>query len=80
MFGLVFTGCTATKYVSFSRICSTSIQDNEDCTLTIQSPQIAPLKFIPVGAAAGVFGEWLFSFITVFAGGIALKVGWKIWL
>lgn len=43
--------------------------------------QIAPLKFRHVGGAAGAFGEWLFSFITVFAGGIALeKVGWKIWL
>ena len=34
-----------------------------------------------MGGAAGAFGEWLFSFITVFAGGIALQnVGWKIWL
>ncbi|KAF2111049.1 hypothetical protein BDV96DRAFT_634855 [Lophiotrema nucula] len=32
-------------------------------------------------ALAGAFGEWLFSFLTVFAGGIALeRVGWKIWL
>jgi hypothetical protein len=39
------------------------------------------LKLRHVGAAAGAFGEWLFSFITVFAGGIALQnVGWKIWL
>lgn len=43
--------------------------------------QIAPLKFRHIGGAAGAFGEWLFSFITVFAGGIALeRVGWKIWL
>jgi hypothetical protein len=34
-----------------------------------------------IGGAAGAFGEWLFSFITVFAGGIALQnIGWKIWL
>jgi hypothetical protein len=34
-----------------------------------------------LGGAAGAFGEWLFSFITVFAGGIALgTVGWKIWI
>lgn len=34
-----------------------------------------------MGGAAGAFGEWLFSFITVFAGGIALEnIGWKIWL
>ncbi|KAM5343677.1 hypothetical protein ACJ41O_012214 [Fusarium nematophilum] len=43
--------------------------------------QIAPLKLRHAGAAAGAFGEWLFSFITVFAGGIALQnVGWKIWI
>ncbi|KFY09380.1 hypothetical protein V491_08211 [Pseudogymnoascus sp. VKM F-3775] len=43
--------------------------------------EIAPLKLRHAGAAAGAFGEWLFSFITVFAGGIALEnVGWKIWL
>lgn len=43
--------------------------------------QIAPLKLRHLGGAAGAFGEWLFSFITVFAGGIALQnVGWKIWI
>lgn len=43
--------------------------------------QIAPLKYRHVGGAAGAFGEWLFSFITVFAGGIALEnIGWKIWI
>lgn len=43
--------------------------------------QIAPLQLRHAGGAAGAFGEWLFSFITVFAGGIALQnVGWKIWL
>jgi hypothetical protein len=45
------------------------------------TPQIAPLKLRHLGGAAGAFGEWLFSFITVFAGGIALRtVGWKIWI
>jgi hypothetical protein len=49
-----------------------------DFELTLQ---IAPLKYRHLGGAAGAFGEWLFSFITVFAGGIALaNVGWKIWL
>lgn len=43
--------------------------------------QIAPLKFRHVSGAASAFGEWLFSFITVFAGGIGLQtVGWKMWL
>jgi hypothetical protein len=43
--------------------------------------KIAPLKLRHAGAAAGATGEWLFSFITVFAGGIALQnVGWKIWI
>ncbi|KAH6632880.1 general substrate transporter [Boeremia exigua] len=47
----------------------------------LYGPEIAPLKLRHTGAAAGAFGEWLFSFITVFAGGIALQnVGWKIWL
>ncbi|KAH6682828.1 general substrate transporter [Halenospora varia] len=47
----------------------------------LYGPEIAPLKLRHAGAAAGAFGEWLFSFITVFAGGIALRnVGWKIWL
>ncbi|RVX74849.1 hypothetical protein B0A52_01126 [Exophiala mesophila] len=47
----------------------------------LYGPEIAPLKLRHLGGAAGAFGEWLFSFITVFAGGIALQeVGWKIWL
>ncbi|UPK94714.1 hypothetical protein LCI18_005649 [Fusarium solani-melongenae] len=47
----------------------------------LYGPEIAPLKLRHAGAAAGAFGEWLFSFITVFAGGIALQnVGWKIWI
>ncbi|OAL03659.1 general substrate transporter [Phaeosphaeriaceae sp. SRC1lsM3a] len=47
----------------------------------LYGPEIAPLKLRHTGAAAGAFGEWLFSFITVFAGGIALQnIGWKIWL
>ncbi|KAH7116542.1 general substrate transporter, partial [Dactylonectria estremocensis] len=47
----------------------------------LYGPEIAPLKLRHAGAAAGAFGEWIFSFITVFAGGIALQnVGWKIWL
>jgi hypothetical protein len=34
-----------------------------------------------LGGAAGAFGEWLGSFITVFAGGIALnRVGALIWI
>ncbi|KAK5446521.1 hypothetical protein LTS15_009860 [Exophiala xenobiotica] len=47
----------------------------------LYGPEIAPLKLRHLGGAAGAFGEWLFSFITVFAGGIALRtVGWKIWI
>ncbi|KAF1984626.1 general substrate transporter [Aulographum hederae CBS 113979] len=47
----------------------------------LYGPEIAPLKLRHAGAAAGAFGEWLFSFITVFAGGITLQnVGWKIWI
>ncbi|KAJ6092307.1 hypothetical protein N7467_004276 [Penicillium canescens] len=43
--------------------------------------KIAPLQFRHIGGAASAFGEWLFCFITVFAGGIGLEnVGWKLWL
>ncbi|CAN9172310.1 unnamed protein product [Alternaria alternata] len=47
----------------------------------LYGPEIAPLQQRHIGGAAGAFGEWLFSFLTVFAGGIALEaVGWKIWI
>jgi MFS family permease len=47
----------------------------------LYGPEIAPLTYRHIGGAAGAFGEWLFSFITVFAGGIAIeRVGWKIWI
>lgn len=47
----------------------------------LTSYTIAPLQFRHIGGAASAFGEWLFCFITVFAGGIGLeKVGWKLWL
>ncbi|OJJ08271.1 hypothetical protein ASPVEDRAFT_878726 [Aspergillus versicolor CBS 583.65] len=47
----------------------------------LYGPEIAPLRFRHVGGAAAAFGEWLFCFITVFAGGIGLQtVGWKLWL
>lgn len=43
--------------------------------------EIAPLKYRHIGNASSAFGEWLFSFITVFAGGIAItNTGWKIWI
>ncbi|KAJ5378274.1 uncharacterized protein N7496_005683 [Penicillium cataractarum] len=47
----------------------------------LYGPEIAPLKYRHVAGAASAFGEWLFSFITVFAGGIGLQtVGWKMWI
>ncbi|CAG8141720.1 unnamed protein product [Penicillium salamii] len=47
----------------------------------LYGPEISPLQFRHIGGAASAFGEWLFCFITVFAGGIGLeKVGWKLWL
>ncbi|KAJ5753591.1 uncharacterized protein N7511_007744 [Penicillium nucicola] len=47
----------------------------------LYGPEIAPLQFRHIGGAASAFGEWLFCFITVFAGGIGLEnVGWKLWL
>lgn len=43
--------------------------------------QIAPLRYRHIGSAAGLLGVWVFTFITVFGGGIALKtVGARIWI
>lgn len=42
--------------------------------------QIAPLKYRHAAAASQCVGEWVFGFITVFGGGIALNtVGWRVW-
>ncbi|OQE41962.1 hypothetical protein PENCOP_c004G00192 [Penicillium coprophilum] len=47
----------------------------------LYGPEIAPLKYRHIGAAVGLFGEWLFSFVTVIAGGIGLETsGWTIWI
>ncbi|RFU34871.1 hypothetical protein B7463_g1442, partial [Scytalidium lignicola] len=47
----------------------------------LYGPEIAPLKYRHLGGAAGAFGQWLFTFITVFGGGIGITAsGWKIWL
>lgn len=43
--------------------------------------EIAPLKYRHIGGAATAFGEWLMTFITVFAGPIGLAdIGWKFWI
>lgn len=50
-------------------------------TVSLHAFKIAPLRYRHVAGAAGSLGEWLFSFITVFAGGIGAEVaGWKIWI
>ncbi|OJJ79112.1 uncharacterized protein ASPGLDRAFT_77824 [Aspergillus glaucus CBS 516.65] len=41
----------------------------------LYGPEIAPLQFRHVGGTAAAFGEWLFCFFTVFAGGIGLEKG-----
>lgn len=42
--------------------------------------EIAPLEYRHIGAAATAFGEWLMTFITVFAGPIGFdNVGWPFW-
>ncbi|KAJ5825167.1 hypothetical protein N7474_002305 [Penicillium riverlandense] len=47
----------------------------------LYGPEIAPLKYRHIGAASGLFGLWLFTFVTVFAGGIGIQMaGWKIWI
>jgi MFS family permease len=43
--------------------------------------EIAPLEYRHIGGAATAAGEWLMTFITVFAGPIGFqKVGWYFWL
>jgi MFS family permease len=43
--------------------------------------EIAPLEYRHIGGAFTGFGEWLMTFITVFAGCIGLtNMGWKFWL
>ncbi|CAO2652816.1 Nn.00g022270.m01.CDS01 [Neocucurbitaria sp. VM-36] len=43
--------------------------------------EIAPLEYRHIGGAATAFGEWLMTFITVFAGPIGFdNVGWYFWL
>ncbi|KIW98367.1 uncharacterized protein Z519_00027 [Cladophialophora bantiana CBS 173.52] len=43
--------------------------------------EVAPLEYRHIGGAFTGFGEWLMTFITVFAGPIGLtNVGWKFWL
>lgn len=50
-------------------------------TAELTLPQIAPLRYRHIGSAAGLLGVWVFTFITVFAGGIALEtVGARIWI
>jgi MFS family permease len=47
----------------------------------LYGPEIAPLRYRHISGAAGSLGEWLFSFITVFAGGIGVdRTVWKIWI
>ncbi|OKO96542.1 High-affinity glucose transporter RGT2 [Penicillium subrubescens] len=47
----------------------------------LYGPEIAPLRYRHIGSAAGLLGVWLFTFLTVFAGGIAFEtVGPKIWI
>lgn len=43
--------------------------------------EIAPLEYRHIGGAPTAFGEWLMTFITVFAGPIGFdNVGWYFWL
>lgn len=47
----------------------------------ILGSQIAPLRYRHIGSSAGLLGVWVFTFITVFGGGIALDtVGTRIWI
>ena len=43
--------------------------------------EIAPLEYRHIGGAATAFGDWLMTFLTVFAGPVGLtNIGWHFWL
>lgn len=43
--------------------------------------EISPLEYRHIGASFASFGEWLSSFLTVFAGPIGIaNVGWRMYL
>ncbi len=47
----------------------------------LYGPEIAPLRYRHLGGAYGAVGEWSMTFVTVFAGGIAIqRCGPKIWI
>lgn len=47
----------------------------------LYGPEIAPLRFRHLGGSLGAQGEWSMTFITVFAGGIAIQnTSWAIWV
>ncbi|ETN37508.1 uncharacterized protein HMPREF1541_07130 [Cyphellophora europaea CBS 101466] len=47
----------------------------------LYGPEIAPLRYRHLGGSFGATGEWSMTFVTVFAGGVALeRVGPKIWV
>ncbi|KAK3057097.1 hypothetical protein LTR09_002135 [Extremus antarcticus] len=49
--------------------------------LSTLGAEIAPLEYRHIGAGACATGEWLMTFITVFAGPIAFaRIGWYFWL
>lgn len=46
----------------------------------LYGPEIAPLRYRHLAGSFGCQGEWSMTFITVFAGGIAIqKTSWEIW-
>ncbi|KAK5050511.1 hypothetical protein LTR84_003792 [Exophiala bonariae] len=47
----------------------------------LYGPEIAPIRYRTLGGSFGATGEWSMTFVTVFAGGIALqRVGPVIWV
>ena len=46
----------------------------------LYGPEIAPLRYRHLAGSLAGQGEWSMTFVTVFAGGIAIeKAGWPIW-
>jgi hypothetical protein len=49
----------------------------------VYTSEIIPLRYRHIGFSLGVSCQWLFAWLTVYAGPIAAanpKVGWKVWI
>lgn len=81
VFGYAWQGCVwlyCAEIGKHTKAQAASVRFEESlCTNTV----IAPLEYRHIGAGFTAFGEWLMTFITVFAGPIGFEnIGWYFWL